>query len=125
MCHACASGNEPLESTARPGIARQRLASGELNLTKIEAIWQEADGSWWYSGRWYYLPEETHTGRQANASCIPVDLSNQNGSAAVKLADLRPSSSQLAILTNLRSTMEVFSNENFENVRGGKWQCLP
>lgn len=64
MCHTCASGAEPAAKAGRPGIARQKLFSGDFSLARIEALWQEPDGSMWFSGRWYYVPEETHMGRQ-------------------------------------------------------------
>ena len=38
--------------------------AGTLGLVRIVAIWREADDSLWFTGRWYILPEEAHTGRQ-------------------------------------------------------------
>lgn len=78
MCHDCASGAEPAAASARPRIARQKLFSGAFALTRIEAIWQEPDGSYWFSGRWYVLPEETHTGRQVSASSVACSPSSLN-----------------------------------------------
>lgn len=30
----------------------------------IHSIWKEVDGSYWFKGRWYMIPEETNAGRQ-------------------------------------------------------------
>lgn len=50
--------------------------AGEWSLTLIEDIWEEPNGEIWFSGRWYYRPEETHTGRQvcwAKKDCLESD----------------------------------------------------
>ena len=75
MCHDCVSGAEPAAASNRSGIARQKLFSGAFSLTRIEAIWQEPDESYWFSGRWYVLPEETHTGRQVSSLNIVFGIS--------------------------------------------------
>ena len=77
MCHDCASGGEPPAATTKHGIARQKLFSGAFSLTRIEAIWQEPDGSKWFSGRWYVIPEETHTGRQVWSTSFVLTLASK------------------------------------------------
>ena len=30
------------------------------------SIWKEVDGTYWFRGRWYIIPEETAAGRQSH-----------------------------------------------------------
>ncbi|EFJ25159.1 hypothetical protein SELMODRAFT_51018, partial [Selaginella moellendorffii] len=66
ICFKCekkeAVGEEP--SRRRHRTARERLLAKELWAARIERLWMEADGSPWFSGRWYLVPEETASGRQ-------------------------------------------------------------
>ena len=64
ICHNCEAGGEPSQAAAQPRTARQKLHSADYSLARIEALWEEPDGSVCFTGRWYFLPEETHTGRQ-------------------------------------------------------------
>ena len=64
ICHNCEAGVEPSQAAAQPRTARQKLHSADYSLARIEALWEEPDGSVCFTGRWYFLPEETHTGRQ-------------------------------------------------------------
>ncbi|OAY30081.1 origin of replication complex subunit 1B [Manihot esculenta] len=43
---------------------REKLLSSDLWAAHIESIWKEVDGSYWFKGRWYMIPEETNAGRQ-------------------------------------------------------------
>ena len=64
LCPKCAAGAALPPPRAEPRTAREKLMAGTLGLVRIVAIWHEADGSLWFTGRWYILPEEAHTGRQ-------------------------------------------------------------
>lgn len=44
--------------------ARERLLSSEMWAARIERLWKEQDGSYWFTGRWFIIPEETSIGRQ-------------------------------------------------------------
>ena len=48
---------------------------GNLHLCRIECIWSEGD-QFKFVGRWFALPEETHTGRQAHHARREVFLTN-------------------------------------------------
>ncbi|XP_065866888.1 origin of replication complex subunit 1B-like [Euphorbia lathyris] len=43
---------------------REKLLSSDLWAARIESLWKEMDGSYWFKGRWYMIPEETAGGRQ-------------------------------------------------------------
>ena len=69
---------------AGAGTAREHLLAGgeKLALVHIQALWQEPDGSKCFAGRWYEVPQNTHTGRQVHPdadhySC--TDRWNDNG----------------------------------------------
>ncbi|XP_076934868.1 origin of replication complex subunit 1A-like [Bidens hawaiensis] len=44
--------------------AKEKLLSSDLWAVRIESLWKETDGSFWFRGRWYVIPEETAAGRQ-------------------------------------------------------------
>ncbi|KAF8403830.1 hypothetical protein HHK36_011936 [Tetracentron sinense] len=44
--------------------AREKLLSRDLWAAHIQSLWKEPDGSYWFRGRWYIIPEETAAGRQ-------------------------------------------------------------
>ncbi|XP_068637543.1 origin of replication complex subunit 1B-like isoform X2 [Aristolochia californica] len=46
--------------------AREKLRSSDLWAARIESLWKEPDGSYWFKGRWYIIPEETRAGRQTH-----------------------------------------------------------
>lgn len=58
------------------GTAREHYLEGgeKLALVQIQVLWQEPDGSHWFTGRWYELPDKTHTGRQVNLSLTSADM---------------------------------------------------
>ncbi|XP_058223873.1 origin of replication complex subunit 1A-like isoform X2 [Rhododendron vialii] len=54
----------PPEGKKRFRTAREKLLSSDLWAVHIESMWKEVDGSYWFRGRWYIIPEETAAGRQ-------------------------------------------------------------
>ncbi|XP_043691133.1 origin of replication complex subunit 1B-like [Telopea speciosissima] len=54
----------PPKGKKRRRTLREKLLSSDLWAARIERIWKEADGSYWFHGRWYIIPEETAAGRQ-------------------------------------------------------------
>ncbi|KAI3861248.1 hypothetical protein MKW92_031811 [Papaver armeniacum] len=55
---------EPPKGKKRRRTAREKLLSSDLWAVHIESLWKEPDGSYWFRGRWYVIPEETAVGRQ-------------------------------------------------------------
>ncbi|WCJ36901.1 origin recognition complex 1 [Euphorbia peplus] len=43
---------------------REKLLSSDLWAARIESMWKETDGSYWFKAQWYMIPEETSGGRQ-------------------------------------------------------------
>lgn len=65
VCPDCATGRAP--AAGHGGTARERFLSRHgLGLARLDALWKEPDGEVMTTLRWYCLPEETHTGRQAH-----------------------------------------------------------
>ncbi|CAN1263803.1 Origin of replication complex subunit 1A [Linum perenne] len=69
FCQARQSGKEiempkPPLGKKRARTLREKLLSSDLWAAHIESLWKEKDGSYWFRGRWYIIPEETATGRQ-------------------------------------------------------------
>ncbi|KAK1282070.1 hypothetical protein QJS10_CPB22g01379 [Acorus calamus] len=54
----------PPEGKRLRRTAREKLLSSELWAVRIESLWRESDGTYWFKGRWYLIPEETAAGRQ-------------------------------------------------------------
>ncbi|OVA02359.1 Bromo adjacent homology (BAH) domain [Macleaya cordata] len=54
----------PPKGKKRRRTAREKLLSSDLWAVHIESLWKEPDGSYWFRGRWYIIPEETAVGRQ-------------------------------------------------------------
>eukprot|EP00268_Persea_americana_P005607 TRINITY_DN11897_c0_g1_i4.p1 TRINITY_DN11897_c0_g1~~TRINITY_DN11897_c0_g1_i4.p1 ORF type:complete len:837 (+),score=181.61 TRINITY_DN11897_c0_g1_i4:91-2601(+) len=42
----------------------EKLLSSDLWAAHIESLWKDPDGTYWFRGRWYLIPEETSVGRQ-------------------------------------------------------------
>ncbi|KAG8379675.1 hypothetical protein BUALT_Bualt07G0113700 [Buddleja alternifolia] len=68
-CEAKKSGKimefpEPPKGKKRTRTARGKLLSSDLWAAHIESLWKEVDGTYWFRGRWYIIPEETAVGRQ-------------------------------------------------------------
>ncbi|XP_047324617.1 origin of replication complex subunit 1B-like [Impatiens glandulifera] len=55
---------EPPPGKKRSRTAREKLLSSDLWAARIESLWKEVDGTYWFRGRWYIIPEETAAGRQ-------------------------------------------------------------
>ncbi|XVF19265.1 hypothetical protein REPUB_Repub11eG0095000 [Reevesia pubescens] len=55
---------KPPEGKKRVRTLREKLLSSDLWAARIESLWKEVDGSYWFRGRWYIIPEETASGRQ-------------------------------------------------------------
>ncbi|KAJ8751135.1 hypothetical protein K2173_016316 [Erythroxylum novogranatense] len=69
FCEARKLGKEvelprPPEGKKRARTLREKLLSSDLWAARIESLWKESDGSYWFRGRWYVIPEETASGRQ-------------------------------------------------------------
>ncbi|PSS14538.1 Origin of replication complex subunit 1B like, partial [Actinidia chinensis var. chinensis] len=69
FCEARKSGKEvvfpkPPKGKKRVRTLREKLLSSDLWATHIESMWKEVNGSYWFRGRWYIIPEETAAGRQ-------------------------------------------------------------
>ncbi|KAM7272468.1 hypothetical protein ACFE04_027131 [Oxalis oulophora] len=43
---------------------REKLLSSDLWAARIESLWKDVDGTYWFKGRWFMIPEETAAGRQ-------------------------------------------------------------
>ncbi|XP_031484918.1 origin of replication complex subunit 1B-like [Nymphaea colorata] len=54
----------PPDGRKRSRSAREKLLSSDLWAARIEGIWRDPDGTYWFKGRWYLIPEETAIGRQ-------------------------------------------------------------
>ncbi|CAN0902122.1 Origin of replication complex subunit 1A [Linum grandiflorum] len=69
FCEAKRLGKEiempkPPPGKKRARTLREKLLDSHLWAAHIESLWKEKDGSYWFRGRWYIIPEETATGRQ-------------------------------------------------------------
>ena len=59
-----------------PRTPREKFLAHMFEISRVEAIWREPDGSEMFSGRWYYKPEHTGPGRQPHHGRREVFLSN-------------------------------------------------
>ncbi|CAM8974039.1 unnamed protein product [Rhodiola kirilowii] len=72
ICHFCEArklGKEilipsPPVVKKRRRTAREKLLSSDLWAARVESLWKEVDGMYWFRARWYLIPEETEAGRQ-------------------------------------------------------------
>ncbi|XWS52515.1 hypothetical protein CRYUN_Cryun11dG0077100 [Craigia yunnanensis] len=55
---------KPPEGKKQVRTLREKLLASDLWAARIESLWKEVDGSYWFQGRWYMIPEETASGRQ-------------------------------------------------------------
>ncbi|KAK6937125.1 ATPase, AAA-type, core [Dillenia turbinata] len=55
---------EPPKEKKRARTLRERLLSSDLWAARIDSLWKDVDGSYWFRSRWYMIPEETADGRQ-------------------------------------------------------------
>ncbi|CAH9128622.1 unnamed protein product [Cuscuta epithymum] len=88
FCEAKKSGKS-LESPAPPKgkkmvrTAREKLLASDLYAARIESIWKEVDGTYWFKAHWYIIPEETAAGRQPHN--LRRELYRTNDSADVEM----------------------------------------
>ena len=96
LCPRCtgapgAARPPPAAAPARQRRARELLLEGRLALARVEAVWEEGGEQRW-AGRWWYLPQDTHTGRQAHHGAREVFLSShvdeQSGACALRRAEV-------------------------------------
>ena len=68
LCPSCVDGKRQRPRKGQSATAREHLLAGgkKLALVQIQALWKEPNGSQCFAGRWYEIPENTHTGRQVN-----------------------------------------------------------
>lgn len=73
LCPSCVGGGRQHPRKGQSATARERFLAGDkrLALVQIQALWKEPDGSQCFAGRWYEIPENTHTGRQVNPWMCP------------------------------------------------------
>ncbi|KAG0609829.1 hypothetical protein M758_7G017000 [Ceratodon purpureus] len=70
MCATCAAlaRGENVERPSRQKrtrrTARERFIAQEIWAARIEKLWRDKDGTMYFQGRWWALPEETADGRQ-------------------------------------------------------------
>ncbi|KAL4557247.1 hypothetical protein LXL04_035420 [Taraxacum kok-saghyz] len=53
-----------LKGKRRRRTAKEMLLSSDLWAVRIQSLWKDVDGSFWFRGQWYIIPEETSAGRQ-------------------------------------------------------------
>ncbi|KAL4566781.1 hypothetical protein LXL04_030906 [Taraxacum kok-saghyz] len=53
-----------LKGKRRRRTAKENLLSSDLWAVRIQSLWKDVDGSFWFRGQWYIIPEETSAGRQ-------------------------------------------------------------
>ncbi|KAL3529860.1 hypothetical protein ACH5RR_009182 [Cinchona calisaya] len=54
----------PPTGKKRARTAKEKLLSSDLWAARIESMWKEVDGIYWFRARWFIIPEETAAGRQ-------------------------------------------------------------
>ncbi|XP_021772062.1 LOW QUALITY PROTEIN: origin of replication complex subunit 1B-like [Chenopodium quinoa] len=69
FCEAKKSGKEvelpkPPKGKKRVRTLKEKLLTSDLWAARIESIWKEVDGTFWFRAHWYMIPEETEAGRQ-------------------------------------------------------------
>ncbi|CAA7054406.1 unnamed protein product [Microthlaspi erraticum] len=67
---------KPPEGKKLMRTAREKLLSSDLYAARIEKLWKDVDGVYWIRARWYMIPEETASGRQAHNLKREVYLTN-------------------------------------------------
>ncbi|XP_074292511.1 origin of replication complex subunit 1B-like [Silene latifolia] len=54
----------PPQGKKRVRTLREKLLSSDLWAARVESIWKEVNGTYWFRAHWYMIPEETASGRQ-------------------------------------------------------------
>ena len=99
-CTAAAGGggagsNGPAPPPPRAArTAREFLMAGSLGLARVEAVWRDRAGEVGWAARWFYLPQDTYSGRQPHHGAREVFLSShvdeQEAACAVAGAEVLP-----------------------------------
>ena len=93
-CTAGEGGDAPVPPAGAAQTPREHLMAGSLGLARVEAVWQDRAGEVGWAARWFYLPQDTHTGRQAHHGAREVFLSShvdeQEAACAVACAQVLP-----------------------------------
>ncbi|KAK9125499.1 hypothetical protein Scep_014345 [Stephania cephalantha] len=77
---------EPPPEIKRRRTAREKLLASDLWAAHIESLWKEPDGSYWFRGCWYIIPEETEAGRQPHN--LRRELYRTNDSAEIEMESI-------------------------------------
>ncbi|BBN09249.1 hypothetical protein Mp_4g18200 [Marchantia polymorpha subsp. ruderalis] len=81
VCSFCEAGEKPpiqlLNTREKHRAARVKLLAAELWAARIEKMWRERDGTYWFTARWFLIPEETSTGRQKHTGSRELFRSSQ------------------------------------------------
>ncbi|KAL3142669.1 hypothetical protein ABBQ38_002975 [Trebouxia sp. C0009 RCD-2024] len=79
LCASCVGGGRRCARKGQTATAREHLLAGgeKLALVQIQALWEEPNGRQCFAGRWYEIPERTHTGRQKHHAAREVFLTQQ------------------------------------------------
>ncbi|CAD7703936.1 unnamed protein product, partial [Ostreobium quekettii] len=74
ICPFCETGSSAPEGATK--TARELYLGGDsiLAVCRIEALWEDANGEPYCKARWYWKPEETHTGRQRQHAAREIFL---------------------------------------------------
>ncbi|KMT14480.1 hypothetical protein BVRB_4g072530 [Beta vulgaris subsp. vulgaris] len=69
FCEAKKLGREvelpkPPKGKRRVRTLKEKLLSSDLWAARMDSIWKEVDGTYWFRAHWYMIPEETEAGRQ-------------------------------------------------------------
>ena len=78
LCPTCSKDEEIDLKMQRYGqnTARMHFLNGRLGVCRIEALYQhQSDMTFGFIARWYYLPEDTHTGRQKHHGAREIFIS--------------------------------------------------
>ncbi|XP_075095748.1 origin of replication complex subunit 1B [Nicotiana tabacum] len=54
----------PPKGKKRVRTAKEKLLDSDLWAARIDSVWKEVDGTYWFRAHWYIIPEETAAGRQ-------------------------------------------------------------
>ncbi|RAL43099.1 hypothetical protein DM860_009881 [Cuscuta australis] len=88
FCEARKSGKSvelpvPPKGKKKVRTLREKLLSSELYAARIQSIWKEVDGTYWFKAIWYIIPEETAAGRKPHN--LRRELYRTNDSADVEM----------------------------------------
>ncbi|KAF8077349.1 hypothetical protein N665_1044s0009 [Sinapis alba] len=87
ICNFCQKLEVPKQPEGKKlaRTAREKLLSSDLWAARIEKLWRGGvDGVYWVRARWYMIPEETASGRQAHNLKREVYLTNDFADVEMK-----------------------------------------